>query len=205
MIAASAVRHLLLDADGVLQHVPRDWRERLAAYDVDEDTFAEVLAAEMAPLRGEGDFLVSLGEIVERRGLAVTAEELHGTVWAVIDEVPTSIELVHRLRLAGYGVHLGTNQHAQRAAHMRRTMAYDDLFDVSVYSCEIGVAKPDPAYFERALELIAADPHEVLFVDDREDNVLGARAAGLVAEQWQYLDGLDVLESRLAAHGVRLA
>ena len=119
MKAAPTVRHLLLDADGVLQHVPGDWRERLAAYDVGEDLFAEVLAAEGPPLRGEGDFLAALGDIVERHGLAVTAEELHGTVWAAIDQVPTSIELVHQLRAAGYGVHLGTNQHAQRAAYMR--------------------------------------------------------------------------------------
>jgi putative hydrolase of the HAD superfamily len=203
--ARPGIKHVLLDADGVLQHVPTDWRERLAALDVTDDVFAEVLAAEGPPLRGEGDFLVSLAEIVQRHGLGVTAEQLHGTVWSVIEPLPTSIELVHRLRASGYAVHLGTNQHAQRAAHMRRTMAYDDLFDVSVYSCDIGVAKPDPAYFGRALELIVAEPHEVLFVDDREDNVLGARAAGLVAEQWIHGDGLDVLVSRLAAHGVVLS
>lgn len=45
---------------------------------------------------------------------------------------------------------------------------------------------------------------EVLFVDDSEANVEGARAAGLVAEHRHFERGPGSLVDLLAAHGVRL-
>ena len=61
-----------------------------------------------------------------------------------------SLDLVRALRRGGYGVHLGTNQESYRAAHMREVLGYDGLFDVSCYSCELGAAKPDLAFFTEA-------------------------------------------------------
>lgn len=201
------ISHVLLDADGVLQHVPDDWRERLSRLlgDDAETIATEVWAAEKPSLRGEGDFLVAIDEVLRRHGSPTSAVELHRSLWLSIQTVSTSLALVTRLRSAGYAVHLGTNQHAQRAAHMRTSLGYDDLFDVSVYSCEIGTKKPEPAYFERAADLIGADPATVLFVDDREDNVEAARSVGLAGERWDHRLGLDALEELLATHGVHPA
>ena len=112
---------------------------------------------------------------------------------------------MHRLREAGYSVHLGTNQTARRAAHMRQDLGYDDLFEVGVYSCEIGVAKPDPRYFERSVELIDAPADSVLFVDDRADNVEAARSVGLAGVHWHLKEGHAALLERLAEHGVAVA
>jgi putative hydrolase of the HAD superfamily len=109
--------------------------------------------------------------------------------------------VVRDLKEAGYGVHLATNQAAARAVHMRSVLGYDDLFDVSLYSCELGVVKPDPAFFREAARRIGARPEAILFVDDSARNVDGARAAGLVAEHWDL--GADrTLRELLATHGV---
>jgi putative hydrolase of the HAD superfamily len=56
------------------------------------------------------------------------------------------------------------------------------LVDAAVASAEVGVAKPDPAIFERALELAGASPEEALHVGDSpvEDGE-GAAAAGVRA------------------------
>jgi FMN phosphatase YigB (HAD superfamily) len=50
--------------------------------------------------------------------------------------------------------------------------------DVSL-SFRLGVAKPDPRFF--ALALAGRDPASVLFLDDREENVAAAVAAGVDA------------------------
>ena len=51
-----------------------------------------------------------------------------------------------------------------------------------VSSGEVGVAKPDPGIFERALEVARAAPDEAVHVGDSLDNdVAGARAVGLRA------------------------
>jgi putative hydrolase of the HAD superfamily len=46
---------------------------------------------------------------------------------------------------------------------------------------DVGIAKPSPQAYLRALALLDATPAETLFIDDRDENVSGARAAGLDA------------------------
>lgn len=51
----------------------------------------------------------------------------------------------------------------------------------AVSSAGAGARKPDPAIFERALELVGAERAEVVHVGDTDDDVDGARAAGVGA------------------------
>lgn len=53
------------------------------------------------------------------------------------------------------------------------------IFDITLISSELGVVKPDPRIFQIALEKAGVDPSEILFIDDREENVLAARALGI--------------------------
>ncbi|GAA3166685.1 HAD family phosphatase [Nonomuraea roseoviolacea subsp. carminata] len=50
-----------------------------------------------------------------------------------------------------------------------------------VYSGRIGLVKPDRAIYDHLARELDADPADVVFVDDRPDNVAGARAAGMTA------------------------
>jgi putative hydrolase of the HAD superfamily len=200
------VRHVLLDADGVLQDLPGGWFERLRPWlgDRSEEFIKQSWVDEVPCLRGEGDFFEHLARHLAAYGVDVGVAELFAAVWTSIELVPSSIELVHRLRAAGYGVHLGTNQEQHRAAYMRTELGYDELFDVSCYSWELGAVKTEPVYFEQALALIGAEPGAVVFVDDRLDNVETARSVGLAGIHWTFTDGLAALESQLAHHGVRV-
>lgn len=67
-----------------------------------------------------------------------------------------------------------------------------ERLDAAVFSSEVGRRKPDPAIFERALELLGGiAPENVLFVGDRlATDVAGARALGMTTAQalWFYAD-----------------
>jgi putative hydrolase of the HAD superfamily len=52
-------------------------------------------------------------------------------------------------------------------------------FDHLMFSARLGAVKPEPAAFAAALKTMAREPHEVIFIDDRPDNVDGAIACGL--------------------------
>ena len=82
---------------------------------------------------------------------------------------------------------------------MQDTLGYDEVFAELFYSCDEGVAKPDPAFFRRAVERLAVAPERTLFVDDNRDNVAGAREAGLVAELFAQDGGRPELERIRAA------
>ena len=72
------------------------------------------------------------------------------------------------------------NQPASRGAELR---ALGVEAEVMAMSEELGVAKPDPAFFARALEVMGSpDPADVAYVGDRIDNdVIPANAAGMRA------------------------
>ena len=195
------VRHVLLDADGVMQELPGGWQAALEPFlGARSEEFLTALATdEQACLRGE-PFLPVLDGLLDRFGVGTTGAELHAAVWERIAVAPGSVALVRELRADGLGVHLATNQNPERAAYMRQALGYGDLFDEVFYSCELGVAKPEPAYFEAALATLGVTPDEVVFVDDSTRNVDGARAAGLRAEHWHLDRGHDDLRGLLAPH-----
>ncbi|MGV9967635.1 HAD family hydrolase [Streptomyces olivaceus] len=53
------------------------------------------------------------------------------------------------------------------------------LMTRAFYSARLQVCKPDPAAYQHAINATGADPHRVLFVDDRTDNCHAARRLGL--------------------------
>jgi len=54
-----------------------------------------------------------------------------------------------------------------------------DLFDATILSGEEGITKPNPIIFERTAERLGLLPEECLMVDDKQENVDGALAAGM--------------------------
>lgn len=198
------IRHVLFDADGVLQEIPGGFYH--AAEPLLGEHTREILNLaseyERPLLAGDDDFLPVLGDVLRRYGVEVPAADLYAAVWRNITTSPASLDLVRGLRDAGYGVHLGTNQVRRRADHMRATLPYDELFDVRLYSCDLGVAKPDAGFFQKAATRIGAEPAAILFIDDHFPNVEGARSTGMTAVHWRIKEGHDALLERLARHGV---
>lgn len=54
-----------------------------------------------------------------------------------------------------------------------------DYFDGIVVSCDIHIIKPDIRIYQYLLEKYNLCPEECLFIDDRADNVEGAKKAGM--------------------------
>ena len=67
-----------------------------------------------------------------------------------------------------------------------------------VCSGSLRLLKPEPAAYIACLARLQAAPATTLFVDDRQDNVDGARAAGLEAMRFE---GVRGLRGELAARG----
>lgn len=96
------------------------------------------------------------------------------------DLYPDAMRSLEALRDAGYRIAIVANQPIVRTAELR---ALGIGADVMAMSDELGVWKPDPAFFQIALGLMEdPDPSNVIYVGDRIDNdVLPAAAAGMRA------------------------
>jgi HAD superfamily hydrolase (TIGR01549 family) len=91
-----------------------------------------------------------------------------------------ALRAIAGLRGAGHEVAVVANQPASRSAELR-SIGID--VEVMAMSESLGVAKPQPAFFDRCLELMGnPDPGFVAYVGDRVDNdVVPALRAGMRA------------------------
>jgi HAD superfamily hydrolase (TIGR01549 family) len=142
-------------------------------------------------------FLAALGAVVERGGehgevfgwFGLDPDEWRARMPAVErryggfrdeDLYPDVRRALAALRTAGLRLAIVANQPAVRTEQLR-SLGIDA--EVLAMSGEMGIAKPDPAFFTRALELMGKPPPgSVAYVGDRIDNdVVPAAAAGMRA------------------------
>ena len=121
------------------------------------------------------------------------SEEMIGGV------VPGSAELLAEVKSAGWPSYALSNMEPENWEKRRHSYGFISWFDGWFISGLEGVAKPDPRFFERALERFGLSPGEAFFIDDKEANVEAARRVGLRATVFT---GSAPLRSQLAALGV---
>ena len=107
------------------------------------------------------------------------------------DLYPDALRAIEGLRAGGYRLAITANQPARRHAELE---ALGVRVEAMGMSDAMGVAKPDPAFFARTLELLGSpDPANVAYVGDRIDNdvrpsaAAGMRAVWIRRGPWGYL------------------
>lgn len=74
--------------------------------------------------------------------------------------------------------------------HMLRSYEVMSHFDRRFASQMLGYAKPSPAIYQRVLEHLKVPPEEILFFDDRAENVSAAEQLGWNARLYSNHEGL---------------
>ncbi|MEO7130899.1 MAG: TetR/AcrR family transcriptional regulator, partial [Dermatophilaceae bacterium] len=101
---STPVKAVLWDADGVLQHTPPGWQERLVELGGPEFPDA-VMAAEQGPLVGQGTFREALEALVTEGGLAASDQPVDIDavldLWRTVQIDPEALALVDAVRAGG--------------------------------------------------------------------------------------------------------
>ena len=107
--------------------------------------------------------------------------EAYWTRWSDMlrGEIPGTVAVLQELRDAGARLFALTNWSAETFPIARERFDFLGWFEGIVVSGEEGLAKPDPGIYRILLERYAIDPAAALFVDDRQENVAAALAAGM--------------------------
>ena len=74
---------------------------------------------------------------------------------------------------------VGAREHEQAA------YGFEDLVEEIVYSHEAGFSKPDPRIYALICTRLNVPPEEMIFLDDADACVAGAREAGIHAVRYQ--------------------
>jgi 2-haloacid dehalogenase len=96
-----------------------------------------------------------------------------------------TVDLLKRLKQAGYPVYGLSNWSAETFPHMRERHDFFDLFDDMVISGEVGHVKPEPQIFQILLDKIGKPAEECLFIDDSLANIQQAQKLGFATILFQ--------------------
>jgi putative hydrolase of the HAD superfamily len=114
------------------------------------------------------------GSLTERQIAVLVETDCRG--WSYPD--PVLPQWAREIRAAGIKTALLSNMPASVRDHILRC-DWLPRFDQRVFSCDVRVAKPAEEIFRHCLQGLDVDPQEVLFLDDRPENVQAAEALGL--------------------------
>lgn len=116
--------------------------------------------------------------------------------WATLDS--DAAALLDQLAERGTPLGILSNAPGSLARAIRRA-PWSGRFETLVFSSDLGLMKPDPLVYRAADERLGRAPSEVVFFDDRPENVVAARAHGWRAHVWT---GREAVTAVLAREGV---
>jgi putative hydrolase of the HAD superfamily len=196
----SASPVLVLDIDGVVSLAQpgstAPWHATLKQdlgldYEVIRRGFFQGAFREV--LRGRLDLYVALHEYFEPLGQADRIEEFVA-YWfkkdAVIDRELLVMTDAWRQRTGGR-CYSAANQEHHRVVYLRDQAGLGAHFDEIIYSAALGVCKPERVFYTNAQARMGVTvAQSILFVDDRAENVDGARMSGWRAMLYRGRDSL---------------
>jgi putative hydrolase of the HAD superfamily len=177
-----SITHVFFDIGGVLGTNGWDREQRLRAI----ERFALDPEFELRHDELASDWEIGRLTLAEYLESAVfftprsfTPGEFTAFMFAQSEPFVDTIAVARRVAIRGDVMLMTLNNESDELnLHRIRSFGLRDIFSAFFSSCWLGVRKPSRTIFERALNIAQASATDVLFVDDREQNLVPARALG---------------------------
>jgi len=111
--------------------------------------------------------------------------------------IPETVEILHKLKLAGYRLYGLTNWSAEKFSLVKHKYETFNLFEDIIVSGEVKLVKPDPAIFRLLLQKIHLQPEECLVVDDSLQNIEAAQKMGFATHHFMTAARLEAALQQL--------
>ena len=92
---------------------------------------------------------------------------------------PYTRSWIRTMKKMGYRVYYLSNYARTAFEQTEDILDFTEEMDGGLFSCDVHMVKPDPAFFRLLLEKYQLDPARCVFIDDIETNLEGARAVGM--------------------------
>nr|HEV7955484.1 HAD family phosphatase [Candidatus Acidoferrales bacterium] len=136
--------------------------------------------------RGEITLEEYLARTVFYRERTFSPKEFEDFMYAQSQALPESLEFVRGMARSGrYFMAVISNESAEINAYRIQKFGLREIFVAFFSSCYVGIQKPDSRIFRMALDVTQRGADECIFVDDRAENVAGARKVAMNTIQFQ--------------------
>lgn len=134
---------------------------------------------------GHCDYREHWARFCDAAGVWITEEQVEKLAKLELDvwtrENHEMLALARNIKEAGLKTAILSNMPHDLLAEMRASFDWLADFDVQIWSCELGVVKPNPEIYRVCLKALGCEPSRALFFDDRPRNVEGAVRVGIEA------------------------
>jgi HAD superfamily hydrolase (TIGR01509 family) len=114
----------------------------------------------------------------EATGFRGTLREFGEFFADIFTEMPAMTALQAELRQRGVPTYIFSNTNDLAIEHVRRSFPFFRNFDGYIFSYEVGTMKPDPAIYAALEKLSGRHGADIVYLDDRPENVAGGAARG---------------------------
>jgi putative hydrolase of the HAD superfamily len=181
---------IALDWGGVLIDNPADTLKRFCAkaLDTDYENLSEQIDLHIEAFQNG----IEEKEFWERCGITNVEKkvwtEAARSVFTLKESVANTISLFkeNKLKMA----FLSNTE--KSAIPILTEKGWVNWFDTLVVSCELNQLKPNDDIYKTLIDRSRVSPDEILFIDDKEENIVGAKRNGIAA--YQFIDDKGYLE-----------
>jgi HAD superfamily hydrolase (TIGR01509 family) len=138
-------------------------------------------------LMTQAEFFEAVQQITGFHG---SSEEFSSFFADIFWEIPMMVELHATLRRRGVPTYIFSNTNDLAIMHIRRNFPFFANFDGYILSYEVRAMKPDARIYEALEALAGRRGAEILYLDDRQENVDAGAARG-----WQVILQTDPAQS----------
>ena len=174
------LRCVAFDLDGVIISSEPSFAMFEENYGITREQFRDFFSGPYRQaMLGRCDLITVLGPRLLKWGWVAGVEEFI-QIWLQSCNTPDpdAACVVRELAALGMSCCATTNQDETRAAYLDALPSLQELFSNRFFSCHLKAAKPDSGYFDAVQSSLGHPPESILFLDDKPENVDGARAAG---------------------------
>jgi putative hydrolase of the HAD superfamily len=121
-------------------------------------------------------------------GIEITSAQLTELIaadtdlWSTLN--PPMLAWVDKLQRVGIRTGILSNMPDAMEVGLRARHAWIESFDHHTWSHAVNRAKPEPEIYQHAAEGLQTPPENILFIDDKSENIAAALAAGMQAIQY---------------------
>ena len=181
-----SVRAVVFDYGNVLclEQTLEDMKDMALVCGIAHERFSEIYWKLRPPYdRGDIDGPAYWTAVAGQQELSLSGDQIATLITLDCESITRpnqgTVQWAELLHHEGVRLSLLSNMPLELSRHVTKFFPSLSSFEYLIYSCDYGSIKPEPAIFRKCLDLLKTPAQDILYLDDRAENVEAAARLGI--------------------------